>query len=161
MSFSTQRLLVLALGLLGHFDIADAQAPSVEGGQVVTGIDSGWKYEDSLSIVPLHPKARTGLIDRVVEEGLISVGEYTFHRLACHQKRLENADQHSLPSWSSFRQRVLRRVRQPGGLETRSFKCIVKCAAQVIELAPCIPVALATENPAALLKCLSPSQVRY
>lgn len=37
--------------------------------------EAGWKAEDSMSIVPLHRKARSGAMDMITEEGLISAGE--------------------------------------------------------------------------------------
>lgn len=36
--------------------------------------EAGWKAEDSMLILPLHPKARSGAMDMVVEEGIIAAG---------------------------------------------------------------------------------------
>lgn len=36
--------------------------------------NTGWRVEDSLAIVSLHPKAPTGPVDSVLEERLISAG---------------------------------------------------------------------------------------
>ena len=80
MLFTSQYLALLALAGFGA--LAGAQDPSNQTRAKVPPVETensspvrgGWRKEDNLSIVPLHEKARTGLIDPVLEEGLISIG---------------------------------------------------------------------------------------
>lgn len=79
MLFTPRHLALFALTGLSAFaaaQIPDNQTqtanPPVEGDN--SPLVPGWRKEDNLAIAPLHPKARTGLIDPVLEEGLISIG---------------------------------------------------------------------------------------
>jgi hypothetical protein len=47
-----------------------------------------------------------------------------------------------------------------GDLEKRSFKCRFECADTISRSAPCFFVAIAMENPQALLKCATKGKVR-
>lgn len=60
------------LALAGLCGLATAQAAA--GIEDSLPIQAGWKAEDKLSIVELDPRARTGVMDRIQEEGLISIG---------------------------------------------------------------------------------------
>jgi hypothetical protein len=84
MLFPSQHVALLALSGLRAYAVAQAPGDqtqatqaSVETSDPLSINQAGWKKEDNLAIVPLHPKARTGLIDPVLEEGLISMGTVT------------------------------------------------------------------------------------
>jgi hypothetical protein len=80
MLFTPHHLALFALAGFGAFAIAQTLDNQSQVTQSPVRADrsppfiGGWKKEDNLAIVPLHPKARTGLIDPVLEEGLISIG---------------------------------------------------------------------------------------
>lgn len=50
-----------------------------------TAMPAGWRAEDSLAIVPLHPLACTGVIAPVLEEGLIAAGKSNNKKLHHHR----------------------------------------------------------------------------
>jgi hypothetical protein len=80
MLFTSQHLALSALAGLNALAAAQSPSNQTQAPQPPVRADrsppfiGGRKTEDSLSILPLHPKARTGLIDPVLEEGLISMG---------------------------------------------------------------------------------------
>jgi hypothetical protein len=112
MLFTSQQLVLFALSGLGALAVAQTPSNKTQATEPLVGIDKslpvqgGWKKEDNLSIVPLHPKARTGLIDPVLEEGLVAMGTV----LASQQGQLDKADNNSSHSRPILRQRILRRA---------------------------------------------------
>ena len=80
MHLTSMHLALFALAGLNALAAAQTPSDQTQATQSPVRADrpppfiGGWKKEDNLDIVPLHPKARTGLIDPVLEEGLISIG---------------------------------------------------------------------------------------
>jgi hypothetical protein len=79
MLFTSQHVALFALAGLSAFTVAQTPENQTQIANPPVRVDNsplvpGWRKEDNLAIVPLHPKARTGLIDPVLEEGLISIG---------------------------------------------------------------------------------------
>ncbi|OQV09051.1 hypothetical protein CLAIMM_13232 isoform 1 [Cladophialophora immunda] len=94
-------------------------------------VTPAWLRENEQLVVPLSPLARTGLVDPLVEEGLISLaGNYFFNKIYEHAN---DSDMSAAASW----------------------RCIKECGTTVATSVPCLFAALAGGGrPEDALKCV-------
>jgi hypothetical protein len=128
-----------------------------------------WRRLSNLDIVPLHPKARTGLVPPAVEEGLIFACkrcftsitllllQFSFYSLQLISSSEKIKESLSLLNISHLVGPRFANVFIEDAAKDRShttdLPCFLKCASSLIKLAPCIVAAVTTRNPVALLSC--------
>jgi hypothetical protein len=177
MRFSTAVLALLPLSGVSHALCTDRhqhqlleQPPLDLPLPKITAEDiPDWRRLSNLDVVPLHPKARTGLIPPAVEEGLIFACkryftsitllllQFSFYSLQLISSSKKIKESLSLLNISHLVGPRFANVFIEDAAKDRSHTtdifCFLKCASNLIKLAPCIVVAVTTRNPVALLSC--------
>lgn len=110
----------------------------------------GWKVENDHFIVPLSDQSRKGLVDPIVEEGVITIGAAIFMpNLCCVMLTTSTAG----PRFANELYQDL------SGTTVDAASCWGGCALTVVKSLPCIYQAIKDKNPSEVLRCVSKNSV--